>query len=160
MIEFRWRLDIDGLLDGCFYKRSWDVEADDIPLPQDGLQEQCPQWCRRWSCCKGLNSWVVDGLAEAFGNKPGLQWWTLLWWSVVDDPLGLDDLLELFRWKVWWADCVKQVFVVKWCQLRWDGVFDSCLTILADVTITVLKADAVEDEVLDELGLMLVDVLF
>ena len=36
---------------------------------------------------------------------------------------------------------------------------DSCLTVLTDVIIIVLKADAIKDEILDELGLFLVNVL-
>ena len=40
-----------------------------------------------------------------------------------------------------------------------DGFLDGCLAVLADVIIIVLKADAVKDEVLDELGLILVNVL-
>ena len=45
------------------------------------------------------------------------------------------------------------------CQLCRDGFFDCCLAVLTDVVIVVLKADAVEDEILDEIGLILVNVL-
>ena len=40
-----------------------------------------------------------------------------------------------------------------------SGFFDGGLAVLADVIIILLKDDAVKDEVLDELGLMLVNVL-
>ena len=49
---------------------------------------------------------------------------------------------------------------MKRCQLGGDGFLDSCFAVLADVIIVVLQADAVEDEVFDELGFMFVDVLF
>ena len=46
------------------------------------------------------------------------------------------------------------------CQLSRDGLLDCCLAVLTDVIIIVLKADAVKDEVLDEIGLILVNALF
>ena len=45
------------------------------------------------------------------------------------------------------------------CQVSRDGFLACCLAVLTDVIIITLKADAVKDEVLDEIGLILVNCL-